>query len=299
MFRRPQAVVVALSDGLGNQLFQYAAARAISLRAGIPLYLDLQNFELGDGYRQYMLGAFRIVEQFADDALRRAFLGPRSTAQTRWWPQRLLDSLRPAHRRFCHWQTEWRFYPELLAVRCGCYLRGYWQSERYFADVADVLRSELVLRQLPQGNAAAVVRQIAACPNSAALHVRRGDYLAPHTAGIHGVCGIEYYRAAVQHVRRTAGDVRWWIFSDDLQWVRREPFLSSLGQVVESDVQDPLGDFLAMRCCRHFVIANSTFSWWAAWLGERQGSVVVAPQRWFLDPTRDAKDVVPKRWVQL
>jgi len=299
MFARPQAVVVALSDGLGNQLFQYATARAITLRADLPLYLDLQNFELGDGYRRYMLGAFRVVENFADERIRRAFLGPRSSAQTRWWPMRLLDRLRPPHWRRCHWQTEWRFYPELLAVRCGCYLRGHWQSERYFADAAHVLRSELTPRSELPGQAAELAREIAACPNSAALHVRRGDYLAAHTTGIHGVCGVDYYLAAVEHVRSTAGDVRWWIFSDDPQWVSKEPFLASLGQVVEGDVREPLADFEAMRRCRHFVIANSTFSWWAAWLGEREGSVVVAPRRWFEDRTRNSSDIVPPRWTLL
>lgn len=286
-------VAVALSDGLGNQMFQYAAGRAVALRAGLPLKLDRGILDDGDGFRRYQLDGFALRTEFLSSKEREVLLGPGATASTRRWLWRWVDYLRPWHQRRGIAEKTWRFYPELLQVRTSCHLRGHWQSERYFEDCVEVIRKDFDFAKRP-GLAQEPEDEMAA-----ALHVRRSDYLAPHTAGIHGVCPVAYYERAVAEVKRRAGAVRWHVFSDDPEWVQSQPFLKSLGEVVCGDPRAPMEDFRRMRACRHFVIANSTFSWWAAWLGEREDSVIIAPQQWFEDSGRDASFVVPDRWIRV
>ncbi len=294
----PQCVAVALSDGLGNQMFQYAAARAISLRADLRLKLDLGIFQSGDGFRRYMLSPFLPNAEFLTNEERTALIGPHSTATTQWWPYRVLDSLRPLHRRRLIIQTGWHFHDHLLKVRTPCLLRGHWQSEKYFYDFTELIRREFsYLEQNPLTNTK--LQHEISNSNSAAIHVRRTDYLAAHTAGIHGVCPLDYYERAVREIEKRFGKVRWWIFSDDSSWVQEQPFFRSLGHILSGDPNNPLEDFQLMRSCQHFVIANSTFSWWAAWLGEKTNSLVIAPQRWFTTPNRDSSQIIPTRWLLL
>lgn len=296
--KTPRCVAVALSDGLGNQMFQYAAARAVSLRANLPLKIDLDILQKGDGFRRYMLDGFALKAEFLSDDERRALLGRGATANTRRWIDRLRDELKPFHLRKGIIQKGWKFDRRLLCVRTPCHIRGYWLSEEYFSEFSDVIRADFAPRAPLEAKLSEVISGMKAT-ESAALHVRRTDYLAPHTAGIHGVCPLEYYKSAVELIERKLNRVKWWIFSDDPDWVSGQEFFRNLGEVVRGDIRNPWSDFWMMSACRHFVIANSTFSWWAAWLGEKNGSLIVAPRRWFVDPQRNCDRIVPRRWLKI
>ena len=136
---------------------------------------------------------------------------------------------------------------------------------------------------------------------SVAIHLRRGDYVHdPVINAYHGVCGPDYYRTAVREVQRRVPEVRWFLFTDEPDWVAEHLDLGVPFELVSGNViADTAQELWLMSRCRHQVIANSSFSWWAAWLGEQKGKVVVAPRRWFVDPTVDTGDLIPEGWIRI
>jgi Glycosyl transferase family 11 len=174
-------------------------------------------------------------------------------------------------------------------------LVGYWQSEAYFADVSDTIRSELDSSAL---EIASRFERIVGGRSAVAVHFRRGDYVSSTaTREFHGVLDLDYYRRAVAHVTERVPDPVFVAFSDEPDWVERE--LAPELPLTVMHGGDPLRDLQLMRRCTHHVIANSSFSWWGAWLGEQEESVVVAPERWFADPGVDSRSIVPERWQRL
>jgi hypothetical protein len=176
-------------------------------------------------------------------------------------------------------------------------LIGYWQSEDYFLDVHAAIRRELRFRSgLAPGYAG--FESLATKPSSVAVHVRRGDYVSDATtSAVHGALGPDYYRRALAFVAERVQEPEYLAFSDDPEWVERE-LAAKLSLTVVSG-GDAHQDLQLMSLCTHHVIANSSFSWWGAWLGEQDGSVVVAPAGWFGDSRVDTRSMVPARWRRL
>jgi hypothetical protein len=179
-------------------------------------------------------------------------------------------------------------------------LDGYWQSERYFADVSDRLRSEFTFKASAAGRNAEIAGEIAAV-NAVSLHVRRGDYATnPAMTAMHGICPIDYYDRAVEFVIERVADPVFFLFSDDPDWVREHLKIDWAVVVVEHNDSDTgHEDLRLMGLCRHHVIANSTFSWWGAWLNPSPEKIVVAPKRWFAEDSIDTSDLLPADWVTL
>ncbi len=277
-------IVVTLRGGLGNQMFQYATGRALALRRDQPLYLDLSWFDATTGAtpRRYELGALRVEAAIAEPALlrpfeRRARGHLRIVQQGRHYDPRLAEAHAP-----------------------HLWLDGYWQCERYFADQRARLVDELAVAADPAPADRARLERIAAAAQPVALHVRRGDYVTDaRAAAHHGCCSLDYYRQAVAQVRAQLPDARFFAFTDDPEWVSQH---LDLGVPLASFSDEPgraargWEDLRLMRRCRGFIIANSSFSWWGAWLGG--ADVVVAPRRWFADGS-DEGDIVPARWTRL
>jgi hypothetical protein len=257
-------VVVELVGGLGNQMFQYAVGRALALRRGVPLLLDLSWFPT-QTKQAFGLDRFDLPA---------AVLEPGRAGRTR--------QLQVVREQGFHFQAH------VLDAPPDVYLTGYWQSERYFADVADVLRREL-------GSAAGVPQRPPV--DGASVHVRRGDYVSePETNAYHGTCSLAYYRRAMEIVHRLAdGPVDFAVFSDDPQWAQEQ--LAGPGvQVVSGPGRTAHDDLLDMARYRHHVLANSSFSWWGAWLSAAEGTTV-APRPWFLTPDSNTKDLLPPAWL--
>lgn len=190
-------------------------------------------------------------------------------------------------------------YRDLNNVPDECTVRGYFQCERYFAHCADEIRNQLRPNGMIDNYVLDLAERMANTPGSVAMHVRRGDYASvPGNPEYHGLMGVPYYKAALEYMLGQPGIdvVKPYIFSDDPQWCREHFDF----EVVNTG--NRFFDFFLISACRHAVIANSTFSWWAAWAGDtkdKPGRVVVAPQRWFATPTLDARDIVPARWVRI
>lgn len=184
-----------------------------------------------------------------------------------------------------------RFHREILDsdhVR----LVGYWQSEKYFAHCAENVKAA-ILR-----GAHAHYRGLCFSENSVALHVRRTDYTSESSQRFHGLMPPSYYQKAASHLREQVSRPHFYIFSDDVEWCKAE--FAAWPDATIVDNSSPLGTLLLMASCHHAIIANSTFSWWGAWLQWPQG-IVVAPERWFAAECEQANagDIVPERWIKL
>lgn len=291
-------VVTRLIGGLGNQMFQYATGRALALRLDVPLLLDTTGFA-SYALRRFELGELRIQAEVASQAQLRQF-GIGATAPGRLG--RALQRLRLKASPHVLREASFSFDSRILDARAPVYLDGYWQSERYFSDIGTRLREEF----RPQGAAdpanSDMLRRIAEAGSSAvSLHIRRGDYVSDaRTAQYHGVCSLDYYRAAVRHVAQRVENPVFFVFSDDHAWVQEHFDVGHPLVLVQcNDADRGWWDMNLMRSCRHHIIANSSFSWWGAWLNPSADKIVVAPERWFASGGHDTRDLIPDSWVRL
>lgn len=287
-------VIAALQYGLGNQLFQYAAARTVAARIGAPLFLDAAHYQYIQT-RDLELRRFRVRARFLPDALAK-LLTPepgqnRVKTLLKTWASSAFRTLNDPEQGY-----------DARVERLGWFsrLNGLWQSERYFAGLRPRLLAELEPREPLPEEAAAFVQRAAEGP-SVALHVRRGDLVSdPHYAETVGALGSTYYEAALTRLRARQPDARVYVFSDDPAWCARNlPGVLPLEVVSGRWTHSPVEDFAAMKACRHFVIANSTFSWWTAWLGRHPEKQVIAPARFFRAPRAWEIDLLPPEWEKV
>jgi hypothetical protein len=291
-------VITRLIGGLGNQMFQYAAGRAIAQHYNATLLLDVSGFENYD-LRRYELGDFKIdARPAAKEELEQFSVGPDKTGIL----SRLFKKFNAATNPLIYKEPSFTYDPQVRSLKPSVYLDGYWQSEKYFHEVANLLREELTLRApLDSANAemAGQIRQ--AGEKAVSLHVRRGDYVSnAETAQYHGVCSLDYYRSAIAYVAERVQDPHFFIFSDDHEWVNANLHVGYDTTFVQVNGPDRgICDMTLMKSCSHHIIANSSFSWWGAWLNPLPGKIVIAPQQWFKQAGNDTRDLLPESWVKL
>jgi hypothetical protein len=283
-------IIVQLKGGLGNQLFQYALGRRLSLTMGVPLKLDI-SFYKRHKQRTYELDQLCIEAGIATPWEVARWLGPRCLRRV---TQRLGFQPRLVT------EKSFEFDPAVLRLEDGRYLEGYWQSYRYCADVAPQIRNELVVRTPPSEADQTLLDRMARC-DSVCLHVRRGDYASnPVTLQYHGLCSPEYYRTAVDELAAQLRDPELFVFSDDIPWVKQHlRFELPTTHVERHGVDSAPLELRLMAGCHHFVIANSSLSWWAAWLSANESPIVYAPRRWFTDPSIDTTELTPPAWHRI
>lgn len=273
------SISVKIAGGLGNQLFQYATARSVALRTSAPLELDL-SFYRSRRHRRFQLDAFPISVQR---------MSGRGTAG------RLLEKW--LHRGEVYQEPHYHFDSTVLSLQAPVKLKGYFQTPRYFDEFADIIRAEL---KCPDPINPEVQRygQRIASQASASLHVRRGDYVTdPNAKQTFASCSVDYYARALE---RFSPDVTVYVFSDDLDWCREHlPDSEQLCYPPDDLNPSDLDDFWLMTQARHHVIANSSFSWWAAWLATQEDAINIAPEKWFVDPSRCDDDLIPDDWIRV
>ena len=283
-------IIVQLKGGLGNQLFQYAAGRRLSLTLGVPLKLDL-SFYKRHSQRTYELHQFHIEAGIATD-----------WEVARWRGPRLLTRIAQPLGLLPRYVMEksFEFDPAILYLQDGRYLEGYWQSYRYFADVVPQVRKELAVRIPPSDADHTLLDRMARC-DSVCLHVRRGDYASnPTIQQVHGLCGVDYYQRAVEAIAAQVRVPELFVFSDDMPWVKQNlRFELPTTHVEHHGVDSAPLELRLMAGCRHFVIANSSLSWWAAWLSDNENPIVYAPRCWFADPTINTAYLTPPSWHRI
>lgn len=291
-------IVTRIHGGLGNQLFEYAAGYALARRLGVPHKVDLGTFA-HERERDFGLSSLQIPFEVAS-AGEIAALAPQWGP---WWKNKFIlwsHRLTPFTQRRWVKEETFDYDSRLHDVRPPAYLDGWWQSEKYFADVAGDIRALFGPKRAPTPRAeewANVLRGQA----TVALHVRRGDYVANDDASqFHGTCSTGYYEEAIARMRDRVPEATFCVFSDDPDWARanlkfppKTEFLSAKGPLSVAE------DFFLLCNCRHFVIANSTFSWWPAWIADSPGQQVIAPRRWFLGFDVNPADRFPPDWELL
>lgn len=288
-------VIVKLYGGLGNQMFQYAAGRRLAHHLRVKLKLDVSYFATYK-LRSFELDVFALKAQFATQA---EIDWLKHGKASRWRKFGLYlkgGRCEPVYIKEKHFHLN----PEIMTLHDNTYLDGYWQCEKYFEDVKDLIRGDFTIRMPPSRPALQLAERICSV-NSVSLHVRRGDYVSnPVTNQYHGSLGIEYYNRCMDYIRERILEPHFFAFSDDPAWVI-EQFKSdpALTVVDVNDVAHAYEDLRLMSLCKHHIIANSTFSWWGAWLNPNPGKIVLAPKKWFNDPGLDSSDVIPETWIRL
>ena len=290
-------IIVRLSGGLGNQLFQYATGRALAIRNQEQLVVDNRIFQ-SDTFRRFCMPVFNADFVLASELPAAEDMLP--PPRKRWLQFLCWRITHGRSLRFVRERTL-LFDPKIPVIGSNVYLHGYWQSEQYFRDMGSVIRSDLTLRVSPSNENLRWLSEIAAT-TSVSVHVRRGDYVADAKASrVHGTCSLDYYeRAAEQIAGRLKTSPTFYIFSDDPKWVQenlRLPF--DVQYVNHNDDAHNYEDLRLMAACHHHIVANSSFSWWGAWLGCNPNRTVIAPRVWFNDPSRSDQSLVPADWIRL
>lgn len=258
-----KVITAKLVGGMGNQMFQYAASLAQSRRLGVDLQLDIS----GVGTRSYQLDQWSGVERYLTTV---------PTTVT-------------VHESGCRYQS-------LKDVVDGDVVDGYRQSEKYFGSIRRALLGIFVPKPVLDGRFYEFHDKLLHDENSVAIHIRRGDYTNPVQRQYHGLMGLDYYERALNYIRGVVEYPSVYVFSDDPSWVQKNYHLTNYEHV---DVHQEASNIFLMSLCRHHIIANSSFSWWGAWLGEVNNHIVVAPEHWFDQGPKDTEDIVPDWWVKL
>ena len=277
-------ITVKLLGGLGNQMFQYALGRQLSIKNNDSLMLDLTDLLKRDGInytpREYELDVFNI------DCAGKILPGEFKSFKERFTFKYLTKKVN---------ENGHRFSPKVLALKGNLDLNGFWQNEKYFKSIEDVIRRDFTLKAgvLPVGDPA--IKKISAA-NSVSVHFRLGDYLSnPNARNFHGVLDVDYYKAAIVKINELVGSPYFFIFSDNVDWVK-ENFVFEQGHTFISQEGNAAVDMQLMSACKHHIIANSSFSWWGAWLDPKPDKIVIAPKQWF---TTTPTEIVPETWIQI
>jgi hypothetical protein len=289
-------VFTKLKGGLGNQMFQYAAARGVNGNS-YPVYLDTTyltaNSKSSESFtaRDFELHLFKHIKAKV------ASKGLLDFVFSYEWYYRFL--------RACTFfkteqvtQTENEWIDGLRHKKKNVYLDGFFQSEKYFNHIREALLLEFKFPELDT-NSQILLRSINTQLNAVSIHVRRGDYLKPNVLKYHGILPEQYYRQAIGMIEEECDNAHYFIFSNDTEWCKKTfHFIQGRFTIIEpNDAASAWKEMYLMTQCRHHIVANSSFSWWGAWLSEKQG-MNLAPSRWFNPDVAkfNINDIVPSSW---
>lgn len=283
-------VVVEIIGGLGNQMFQYALGKRLSLSLKTDMFLDKTGFQSYD-LHAFGLNQLKTDYREADHQLLTKFHTPRIL-------QKVLRSFLSSYPLTVK-EKFFNFDPDILRLQGHLYLRGYWQSEKYFSEIRKELLHDFTPKEMLSPKATSFSEAMKA-GNSVSLHIRRGDYASnAKTLSVHGLQPISYYVQAAELVAAKVNSPEFFIFSDDIQWAKQNlQFLKNVQFVSENEFPNFV-ELTLMSHCKHNIIANSSFSWWGAWLNQNSEKIVIGPRKWFAGGKRNTVDILPDSWVKL
>jgi len=285
-------IIVKLVGGLGNQMFQYALGRKLSVEHNTELLLDISWYDSSKD-RRYLLDKFYATTKIAtkDDIDR---VKESSSAKIK-------NFFRTHHKKSYIKELSSEFDQKMLTVGGkDAYIDGYWQSPKYFLGIEDMIRKEFTLKEKQNEEFNSLLNTIQD-ENSVSLHIRRADYFAPKNVVLFATCSLEYYQEAVKLISEKVGTIHLFVFSDDIEWTKQHlafPTPHNVTFVSNGKLVD-YQEMMLMSSCKHNITANSTFSWWAAWLNKNPQKVVVSPKKWFIGKTLNDKDLIPETWNRI
>jgi hypothetical protein len=294
-------IIVKTIGGLGNQMFQYAFAKSVSRKLGTNFILDVDTSVIHKGLRvhKFCLGSFNTQVVKAEDSDMHGFV----------WLRRhkkvfniLYNSLRLKKIMFTFYYPEKKFSFDdgVFNQKDGTYFEGFWQTEKYFKDIEDELRKEFKV-VAPLSSYSLEISDHIKQVNAVSLHVRRTDYVTHTTTNqFHGVCSPEYYKAAIDYIREKVSSPHFFIFSDDYEWITENfKHLGNQATFIKNGPDKNHEDLTLMSMCKHHIIANSSFSWWGAWLNAEKSKIVIAPKKWHNNaPKINTVDLLPNGWLK-
>lgn len=294
-------ICVSLNGGLGNQMFQYAVGRYLAIKLDATLVFDTstyQNIKYRKTRRTLALNVFDVkINEASHEQL--ILLKPKCYKFLNAVKMNLNLGGLQTTKYFI--ENGFEYNVNIEKVSNNCYLVGYWQSYRYFNVIETVIRSDFQFKQPIIGNNEILMGKIRES-NSVGVHVRRGDYVKNSFHGLHGALGLDYYQRAIEYIKEIIKDPTYFIFSDDPDWTKSNLIIDSPCYYVSDNVGDKSYiDMQLMVSCKHLIIANSSFSWWAAWLNDRPSSIIIAPENWFNAEELNSRtvDLLPKNWIKL
>jgi len=293
-------IIVNLTGGLGNQMFQYALGRVLAQNNHDTLKLDLRSFSIFqsiDTLRTYELDVFQLSSRISTrrESMRLSDPNPIIIVINRF-----LHTTFSAYPAGFAMEKDHNFNPDIWDLRGDVYLQGFWQSEKYFSNHRELILNEFTFKSRPTRKNAILLKSINSS-ESVSVHVRRGDYVSNVQANkFHGTCDIGYYKKAIKDLAKKCKSPSFYVFSDDIEWCKKNlPISYPVTYVSHNQGEKSWEDMRLMSKCKHNIIANSSFSWWGAWLNTNPNKVVIAPKNWFRDKSVHTDDLIPSTWVKL
>ncbi len=289
-------IIVRLIGGLGNQMFQYALGRQLAVKNNTTLKLDIQAFK-DYKLRNYDLDCFNILENIAtpDDL---SGVIPPSDRLINKIGKHMNVRLKGIQRIQYIKEQAFSFQQEILDLKDNVYLDGYWQSEKYFFDIKNIILKDFTVKNSPDPVNESIMKEITEC-ESVNIHIRRGDYVSnPITNQYHGFLGLEYYQKAIRLILEKVGSPHFFVFSDDPEWASENIETDFPITYIKHNGDKNYEDLRLMSTCKHHIIANSSFSWWGSWLSRNEDKIVIAPKKWF-NAALDTKDISLDSWHKI
>jgi hypothetical protein len=279
-------LIFRLQGGLGNQMFQYAFGRYLSIQNNKDLLLDLSFYDRYKSNRELCLNYYNVKYQIFKKKKKIKYFNNA-------FINKLFNYLIFNFSVYAESKVS-RFQEGLLRKSKG-YFDGYWQSYKYFSSIRDILINDFVLVNLST-DIIELNSKISNCI-SVGVHVRKADYLSSKNSQIYSVCSKDYYLNSMLYILKKYPEAVFYIFTDDKDWVVDNIDFSGINHEYIS--MRPHEDLFLMSKCRHNIISNSTFSWWSAWLNNYTDKVVVSPQNWFVTESNITHDIIPNEWIRI
>jgi len=285
-------VIVKIIGGLGNQMFQYAYAKALEQK-GYEVKIDISAFETYNLHGGYQLDKYNIDLKTST----------KEESDIFYTKNLFVKVLRKLGLDFSERIKEKSllFDNKLLEIEDDSYLDGYFQCENYFKDIRKEILNQFVINQAVSDYTKKIENKIQNSRYSCSLHIRRGDFINNTNISIHGACDIKYYKNAMKYLEEKIDDLFYFVFSDDIEWCRENLDIQNVIYIESKEKRIPHEDIYLMSLCNHNIIANSTFSWWGAWINQNEEKIVIAPKKWFADDKMDnqSKDIVCESWIRI
>jgi len=287
-------ILVELKGGLGNQLFQYAAGISLAHHHKVPvkvLATQFNNPNNLDTNRDYELKYLVNPPLIATEADYVSML-PKNKLQATF------AKFLPTYKRAIYKEKAFTFDANFFNTTKKVFLKGYRQSEKYFLPVENIIRKEFCFSHL-QNEATLNILGSIQKTNAISIHIRRGDF-GGKAENYHGILPAEFYQKAINYFESKLSDAVFFIFSNDTNWAADNLVFNHKPTIVSQLVRtNHFQDFYLMQHCKHQIIANSSFSWWAAWLNPNENKIVIAPKNWFNNKAINTKDLIPDSWIKM
>jgi hypothetical protein len=275
-------VIIQLDGGLGNQMFEYALYYSF-LKKGINSKLDTSKFDEKNAHNGYELEKIFNINGIYCTKLEKKIIKPASKL--------LHIFFKHPYKEKKQWQ--WAYHDEASNIKFG-FLKGYWQNEKYFKNIENDIRQKFKFPSLSDSKNIEILDKMKKT-NSVSLHIRRGDYLLE---GRGCSINITYYDKAISLINQRLTGPYFFIFSDDIEWAKDNIKEKNVTFIDWNNNDRSFIDMQLMSLCKHNIIANSSFSWWGAWLNANPSKIVIAPMQW-MPHIEEARDLIPNDWVKL